>query len=156
MVKKQSRKPKSYLIVWKKRDCFVHAYDPLVHVTWFKDDSRQLIEYKQGKPFSWFPEEMTTIRCEGYKDYLNKQLVDNAKLKRNSFYGNMIEDLGLQKSTELTRDKWVLDKHLDLHCSTIRKRSVRPMISRNLNKLLWPRDLISTVSLCTNWLSYEC
>ena len=65
----------------------------------------QLTEYRQGKPFSWFPEEMTTIRCEGYKDYLNKQLVDDAKLKRNSFYGNMIEDLGLQKSTELARDK---------------------------------------------------
>ena len=59
----------------------------------------QLIEYEPGKPFSWFPEEMANARRKAYKDPLKKQLGNVAKLKRNSFYGKMIEDLGHHKST---------------------------------------------------------
>ena len=56
----------------------------------------QLIKYKPGMPFLWFPEEVAKARRETDKDPLKKQLGDVAKLKGNSFYGNMIEDLGLQ------------------------------------------------------------
>ena len=45
-------------------------------------------------PFLWFPEEVANARCEVDKDSLKKQLGDIVKLKRNSFYGKMIEDLG--------------------------------------------------------------
>ena len=67
----------------------------------------QLIEYEPGMPFSWFPEEVTNARREADKDPLKKQLGDVAKLKRNSFYGNMIEDLDRHKSTKFIRDKKV-------------------------------------------------
>ena len=71
-----------------------------------------LIEYKPGMSFSWFPEEVANTRCEADKDPLKKQLGHAAKLKGNSFYGKMIEDLGRRKSTKLTREEWVVDKAL--------------------------------------------
>ena len=61
-------------------------------------------------PFSWFPEEVASARCEADKDPLKKQLGDVAKLKGNSFYGKMIEDLGRHKSTKFTRKEMVVDK----------------------------------------------
>ena len=39
-------------------------------------------------------------------------MCDVAKLKENSFYGKMIEDLGHHKSTKFTRDERVVDKAL--------------------------------------------
>ena len=50
----------------------------------------QLIKYKPGMPFSWFPEEVANARREADKDPLKKQLGEVAKLKGNSFYGKMI------------------------------------------------------------------
>ena len=72
----------------------------------------QLIEYEPGMPFSWFPEEVANARREADKDPLKKQLGDVAKLKGNSFYGKMIEDLGRHKSTKFTRKEMVVDKAL--------------------------------------------
>ena len=72
----------------------------------------QLIEYKPGMPFLWFPEEVANARCEVDKDCLKKQLGDIVKLKRNSFYGKMIEDLGRHKSTKFTRKETVVNKAL--------------------------------------------
>ena len=72
----------------------------------------QLVEYDPGKPFSWFPEKMANARCEADKDPLKKQLGNVAKLKRNSFYGKMIEDLGCHKSTKFTLEERVIDKAL--------------------------------------------
>ena len=63
-------------------------------------------------PFLWFPEEVTNARREADKDLLKKQLGDVAKLKGNSFYGKMIEDLGPHKSTKFTRKEMVIDKAL--------------------------------------------
>ena len=54
----------------------------------------QLIEYETGMPFSWFPEKVANARREADKDPLKKQLDNIAKLKGNSFYGKMIDDLG--------------------------------------------------------------
>ena len=63
----------------------------------------QLIEYETGMPFSWFPKKVTNARREVDKDPLKKQLGNVTKLKGNSFYGKMMEDLERQKSTKFTR-----------------------------------------------------
>ena len=70
----------------------------------------QLIEYEPGMPFSWFPEEVANAKREENKHPLKKQVGDVAKLKGNSFYGKMIEDLGRHKSTKFTRKEIVADK----------------------------------------------
>ena len=72
----------------------------------------QLIEYEPGMSFSWFPEEVANARCKADKDPLKKQLGGIAKLKGNSFYVKMIEDLGRDKSTKFTRKEMVIDKIL--------------------------------------------
>ena len=56
------------------------------------------------------PEEVANARREADKDPLKKQLGDVAKLKGNSFYGKMIEDLGRHKSTKFARTEMVVDK----------------------------------------------
>ena len=71
-----------------------------------------MIEYEPRKPFSWFPEEEANARREGDKDPLKNQLGDVAKLKGNSFYRKMIEDLGRHKSTKFTRVERVVEKAL--------------------------------------------
>ena len=70
----------------------------------------QLIEYEPGKPFSWFPEEMTNARHEADKDPIKKQLGDITKSNGNIFYSKMIEDLGRQISTKFTREENDVDK----------------------------------------------
>ena len=72
----------------------------------------QLIEYEPGMSFSWFPEEVANARRDADKDPLKKQLGDVAKLKGNSFYGKMLEDLGHHKSAKFTRKEIVVDKAL--------------------------------------------
>ena len=64
----------------------------------------QLVDYKPGKPFSWFPEEVANARREADKDPLKKQLRDVAKLKGKGFSGKMIKELGRYKSTKFTRN----------------------------------------------------
>ena len=54
----------------------------------------QLIEYEPGMSLSWFPEEEANARRDADKDPLKKQLGDVTKLKGNSVYGKMLEDLG--------------------------------------------------------------
>ena len=46
------------------------------------------------------------------KDTLKKHLCDVVKLKGNSFFGKIIEDLGRHKSTKFTRKEMVVDKAL--------------------------------------------
>ena len=70
----------------------------------------QLVEYKQCKPFSRFPEKVTNARWKMDNYPLKKQLSDDAKLKKNSLYGILIEDLRRQNSTKITRDQWVIGK----------------------------------------------
>ena len=70
------------------------------------------LEVEPGKPFSWFPEEVANARRETDKEPLKKQLGDVSKLKGNSFYGKMIEDLGRHKSTKFTREERVANKVL--------------------------------------------
>ena len=51
-------------------------------------------------------------RREADKDPLKKQLGDVIKVKGNSFYGKMIEDLDRHKSTKFTCKEKVVDKVL--------------------------------------------
>ena len=61
LAEKQWREQKSYWVLW----------------------GHQSVEYKPGKPFSWFPEEVAGARYKTAKDLLKKQLGDVAKLKGN-------------------------------------------------------------------------
>ena len=79
----------------------------------------QLVEYEPGKPFSWFPEEVGGARPEADRDSLKKQPGDVAKLKGNSFYEKMIEDLGRTKVQNLHVKKGMLTKPLGLYFLTI-------------------------------------
>ena len=51
------------------------------------------LKHESIQPFGWFPEEVSKARRDGDKDLSSKQLLDTHKLKGNSFYGKMIEDL---------------------------------------------------------------
>ena len=63
--------------------------------------------------------EVANARRETDKDPLKKQLGDVAKLKGNSFYGKMTEDLGRHKSTKFTRKERFLTRPLGLRFLTI-------------------------------------
>ena len=72
-------------------------YSPLLK--WYLNHGLQVtkihryISYTSGTPFVWFPEEVSSARRAADNDKNKKQLGDTAKLKGNSFYGKMIENL---------------------------------------------------------------
>ena len=68
------------------------------------------ISYTSSRPFAWFPEEVSSARRAADNDKNKKQLGDTAKLKGNSFYGKMIENLEKHISTKFTRDEKLIDK----------------------------------------------
>ena len=51
------------------------------------------LKYKSNQPFSWFPEGVSKVGHDEDNDPSLKQLSDTHKLKGNSFYGKMIENL---------------------------------------------------------------
>ena len=51
------------------------------------------LKYESGKPFSWFPEEVSSTRKDEDNDPALKERGDTKKLKGNSFCSKMIEDL---------------------------------------------------------------
>ena len=71
-----------------------------------------LIGYEPGRPFAWFPEEVANARRQADNDPSKKQLGDLSKLKGNSFYGKMIEDLIRHLSTTFTTDERKVDEAL--------------------------------------------
>ena len=72
-------------------------YSPLLK--WYLNHGLQVtkihkyISYTLGTPFKWFPEEVSAARRAADNDKNKKQFGDTAKLKGNSFYGKMIENL---------------------------------------------------------------
>ncbi|XP_057292550.1 uncharacterized protein LOC130621260 [Hydractinia symbiolongicarpus] len=72
----------------------------------------QFIKYKRGKPFAWFPKEIADARRQADKDPDKRIAGDTAKLKGNSFYGKMIEDLARHANTTFTRDENKVDAAL--------------------------------------------
>ena len=65
--------------------------------------------YKRGRPFDWFPEEVAGARRQADKDRDKKIAGDTAKLKGNSFYGKMIEDVARHCHTTFTADDGKVD-----------------------------------------------
>ena len=68
------------------------------------------ISYTSGRPFKWFPEEVSSARRAADQDKNKEQLGDTAKLKGNSFYGKMIENLEKHMTTKFTRDEKLIDQ----------------------------------------------
>ena len=89
-------------------------YSPLLK--WYLNHGLQVtkihryISYISGRPFKWFPEEVSSARREADNDKNKKQLGDTAKLKGNSFYGKMIENLERHISTKFTTDEKLIDQ----------------------------------------------
>ena len=88
-------------------------YSPLLK--WYLNHGLQVtkihryISYISGRPFKWFPEEVSSARRDADNDKNKKQLGDTAKLKGNSFYGKMIENLEKHISTKFTTDEKLID-----------------------------------------------
>ena len=84
-------------------------YSPLLK--WYLNHGLQVtkihkyISYTPGRPFKWFPEEVSSARRAADNDKNKKQLGDTAKLKENSFYGKMIENLEKHMNTKFTTDE---------------------------------------------------
>ena len=68
------------------------------------------LKYKSSRPFSWFPEDVSSARRTGDSDPALTQLGDTYKLKGNSFYGKMIEDLIKHIKTTFTGKEDLVDK----------------------------------------------
>ena len=68
------------------------------------------LSYTPGKPFSLFPEEVSSARRNGDENPALKPLGDTFKLKGNSFYGKMIEDLTKHMRVTFTRNEDSVDK----------------------------------------------
>ena len=68
------------------------------------------ISYTSSRPFAWFPEEVSSARRAADNDKNKKQLGDTAKLKGNSFYEKMIENLEKHITTKFTTDEKLIDK----------------------------------------------
>ena len=89
-------------------------YSPLLK--WYLNHGLQVtkihkyISYTSGRPFKWFPEEVSGARRAADQNKNKKQLGDTAKLKGNSFYGKMIENLEKHMNTKFTTDEKLIDK----------------------------------------------
>ena len=70
----------------------------------------KFLKYKRGKPFAWFPAEIADARRQADKDPDKRIMGDTAKLKANSFYGKMIEDVARHCNTIFTSDENKVDK----------------------------------------------
>ena len=89
-------------------------YSPLLK--WYLNHGLQVtkihkyISYNSSRPFKWLPEEVSAARRAADQDKNKKQLGDTAKLKGNSFYGKMIENLEKHMNTKFTTDEELIDK----------------------------------------------
>ena len=89
-------------------------YSPLLK--WYLNRGLQVtkihkyISYTSGRPFKWFPEEVSGARRAADQDKNKKQLGDTAKLKGNSFYGKMIENLEKHMNTKFTTNEKLIDE----------------------------------------------
>ena len=89
-------------------------YSPLLK--WYLNHGLQVtkihryISYTSGRPFKWFPEEVSSARRAADRDKNKKQLGDTAKLKGNSFYGKMIENLEKHMNTKFTTNEKLIDE----------------------------------------------
>ena len=110
--RKKIKNNKKLLGVMKAEKILI--YSPLLK--WYLNHGLQVtkihryISYTSGTPFAWFSEEVSSARRAADQDKNKKQLGDTAKLKGNSFYGKMIENLEKHMTTKFTRDEKLIDK----------------------------------------------
>ena len=110
--RKKTKNNKKLLGVMKAEKILL--YSPLLK--WYLNHGLQVtkihryISYTSGTPFKWFPEEVSSARRAADQDKNKKQLGDTAKLKGNSFYGKMIENLEKHMNTKFTTDEKLIDK----------------------------------------------
>ena len=89
-------------------------YSPLLK--WYLNHGLQVtkihryISYTPGRPFKWFPEEVSSARRAADQDKNKRQLGDTAKLKGNSFYGKMIENQEKHMNTKFTTNEKLIDE----------------------------------------------
>ena len=92
----------------------IPLYSPLLK--WYLNHGLQVtkihryISYTSGRPFKWFPEEVSSARRATDQDKNKKQLGDTTKLKGNSFYGKMIENLEKHMNTKFTTNEKLIDE----------------------------------------------
>ena len=109
--RKKIKNNKKLLGVMKAEKILI--YSPFLK--WYLNHGMQVtkihryISYISGRPFKWFPEEVSSARRDADNDKNKKQLGDTAKLKGNSFYGKMIENLEKHISTKFTTDEKLID-----------------------------------------------
>ena len=72
----------------------------------------KIICNQASRPFEWFVHEVSNTQREGDTDLQKNQLGDTFKLKGNSFYGKMIENLGRYSNTKFTTDIGEVDKSI--------------------------------------------
>ena len=78
---------------------------------WYLDHGLEMtaihkyLKYTSERPFEWFPEQVSNAPRDGDSNPALKQLGDTFKLKGNSFYGKMIEDLEKHTKTNHTNDE---------------------------------------------------
>ena len=110
--RKKTKNNKKLLGVMKTEKILL--YSPLLK--WYLNHGLQVtkihryISYTSSRPFAWFPEEVSSARRDADNDKNKKQLGDTAKLKGNSFYGKMIENLEKHMTTKFTKDEKLIDK----------------------------------------------
>ena len=68
------------------------------------------LEYEPRKPLRWFPKEVRQARRDGDDNPTLKQLGCTFKLKGNSFYGKMIEDLTKHEKTTFTTNEELVNQ----------------------------------------------
>ncbi|XP_057294626.1 uncharacterized protein LOC130623154 [Hydractinia symbiolongicarpus] len=95
------------------KDKKILLYTPVLK--WYLDHGlkvtafHQFIKYTRDNPVAWFPKEIADARRQADKDPDKRIAGDTAKLKGNSFYGKMIEDLARHANTTFTRDEKKVD-----------------------------------------------
>ena len=110
--RKKVKNNKKFLGVMKAEKILL--YSPLLK--WYLNHGLQVtkihwyISYTSGRPFEWFPEEVSSARRAADQDKSKRQLGDTAKLKGNSFYGKMIENLEKHMNTKFTTDEELIDE----------------------------------------------
>ena len=111
-IRKKIKNNKKLLGVMKAEKILL--YSPLLK--WYLNHGLQVtkihkyISYTSGTPFAWFPEEVSSARRAADNDKNKKQLGDTAKLKGNSFYGKMIENLEKHMNTKFTTNEKLIDE----------------------------------------------
>ena len=94
------------------------------------------MKYKSSRPFNWFPEEVSSERLDGDSNPALKQLGDTYKVKGNSFYEKMMEDLIKHTKTTFTSKEDLVDQSLRFLSSKTWNKSMALSKLKNIKEQL--------------------